>query len=294
MSHRALAVAAVALVVISASVLVAQWVQWASVPKDADWEQVAKAAQEDWSEGAAFMVEPNWESRPRVFMGRSAYIPADAPTLSDVAPYDRIALLSEAGREEDGRARVPAGWKGGAVLVHGTASLRWFEAPDARPWDAVSALRSAKVTRHYPGRKVQCDKWQASPPAWHCGKRDKWLYVGETMQPVTNDTHRCLWAMPIDRGGRLHVTFPDVPAGALRGNLGQTLPAVRSKRGTPVSFEVRQGTKSLYRKTLGIHEEGFLEWDAGTVTAGPVEFVVQAESQVDRFFCFTATSQSGE
>ena len=230
-------------------------------------------------------------------MGDAPYVPAQSPTWFDLSPYQRVALVSEAGREQRGAARLPSVWApDGPVDAHGTVSLQWFRrAADPTVWDVLGALSDARVSRDYGDRQVRCDRYEPGQfPAWHCPRRDKWLYVGETIVPVTNDVHRCLWAMPIDKGGHLRVRFDRVPAGTLSGYLGQTLPAVRSKRGKPVEFEVLAGGERRFHHTLGLRDEGFLPWQAGRIAEGPVEFVVHADNQVDRFFCFAARVESGE
>jgi hypothetical protein len=294
MSPRALASAGVALAIASVAVLLLQWHQWSDIPADEDWEAAIAAARADWSDSAAFRVDPGWESRPRVFMGASSWVPAEEPTWFDLAPYDRIALVSERGREV---ARFPEPWTSkGPPVVFGTVELRWFErTASTTTWDVLSALKTAKVQREYKDKTVRCDRWESGDfPAWQCGKRDKFLYVGEALEPVTNDVHRCLWAMPIDKAGRLRIRFDQVPEGRLTGYLGQTLPAVRSKRGEPVQFEVFAGGESVLARTLDVGDEGFLAWDAGRIPAGTVEFVVQSQNQVDRFFCFAARVESRE
>jgi hypothetical protein len=160
---------------------------------------------------------------------------------------------------------------------------------DPTRWDALGALPQAQVWRVSPGRAQQCADYDAGQRAWHCRPRDPWLYVGESVQTVTNDAHRCVWAMPVERGARLEVRFAGVPGGSLRGYYGQSLEAVRSERGAPVRFGVEVGGRGVWSATLGIHEEGF----RGFAVALPersqeVRFVVESEDKTDRFFCFAA------
>jgi hypothetical protein len=116
------------------------------------------------------------------------------------------------------------------------------------------------------------------------------------MQVVTNDIHRCLWAMPIDRGGTLAIGFDDVPLGsAMEGYYGQPIDAVRSRRGSPVTFSVRIDGEKVHAKTFAVHEEGFqpfsIDLSAGHKERGAVVFEVQADAKLDRFFCFVAKTR---
>lgn len=285
-----------ALLLCALGVLIAQAWIWSAVPDEGDWRLAADALKARHEPGDAFRVEPEWDSRPRVHLQAYEYVPAADATWFDVAPYRRIWILAERGREADVSAHMPEGWSLGEPEIFGTVSL-WLASrpsPEATRWDVLSALKDASVRREYGDRVEPCERYEGGDwPAWRCRRRDPFMFVGETLQTVTNDTHRCLWAMPIDRGGRLIIEFPEVPRGArLQGHYGQPIDAVRSGRGAPVSFEVSVDGSRVHHKTFGLHEEGFQPWSAsmpeGAEGVASVRFVVSAASQVDRFFCFTA------
>lgn len=285
-----------ALLLSSLGVLVAQALIWGAVPEDDDWRRAAEALKARHQQGDAFRVEPQWDSRPRVHLQPYEYVPAADATWFDVAPYRRVWVLAERGRQQEVRDHLPQGWRLDEPEHFGSVSL-WLASspsPGATRWDVLSGLKDASVRRDYGGRVESCDRYEGGDwPAWRCRRRDPFLYVGETLQTVTNDTHRCLWAMPIDRGGRLIIEFPEVPRGAtLQGHYGQPIDAVRSGRGAPVNFEVSVDGARVHHKVFGLHEEGFQPWSASMPEGGgevaSVRFVVSAASQVDRFFCFTA------
>jgi hypothetical protein len=289
-----LTVAAAALGLCAVGVLIAQAVQYNAVPSLDDWAAATEVIKTRSSDGDAFRVEPQWDSRPRVFLPNMTYEPSVDPTWFDLAPHTRIWTLVEAGREDAARARFPAGWQVAPPEPFGSVSLLMAErsAADPTPWDALTAMKDARIRRDYGDRVEDCKsytpgQWQA----WQCRRRDAFLYVGETMQTVTNDVHRCLWAMPIDGGGKLRIQFDGVPTGTLRGHYGQPIDAVRSRRGAPVTFEVKDGDRTVHSKTFSLSEEGFIPWQAqleGDGKTASLTFVVSAASQVDRFFCFTA------
>ena len=277
--------------------LLAQWVQYRSVPSEEDWEAAARHVAENAGKGDAFRVEPEWDSRPRVFLQDMDYVPAREATWFDVAPYERVWILLESGLESRAAAHMPPEWSPTtSPIPFGDVSVWLAERPreSVTRWDVLSALADAEVRREYADRTTACKTYEGGAfQAWHCPRRDPFLYVGETIQTVTNDTHRCLWAMPIDKGGRLVVSFDGVPGGrTLSGHYGQPIDAVRSKRGAPITFEVEVEGEAVHRKVFGLHEEGFLPWSvelpAGGGELSSVAFLVSSSDKQDRFFCFTA------
>ncbi len=187
---------------------------------------------------------------------------------------------------------MPDSWRQeGEAQVFGTVSLHLLVREEGSPepvWDMMRDLRQAKVRRVYKDRTQNCTDYSDSPPTWNCKPRDRWLYVGETMQPVTNDVHRCLWAMPIDKGGWLEIHFDEIPKGRLEVYIGQPLEAIRSSRGEPVSFAIKHGKETLYAKKLGIHEEGWQPISLERAEASPLSFFVHSDNKLDRFFCMAA------
>ncbi len=231
-------------------------------------------------------------------MGDMAYIPAEAPTWTDMARHQRVWLMVEDGRQDDAIAALPQPWRVEGQARHfGSVSLLLAtRGQDKTRWDALGGIEQAAVSRDYGQRTEQCNNFQSGRwPTWHCKRRDPFLFVGEVMRSVTNDTHRCLWAHPIADGGRLVIGFDKVPAGGgvLTGHYGQPIDAIRSDRGAPVNFEVLVEGEVVHRKTFGVHEEGFGSWSVPLPTDKAnvaVTFAVQTASQNDRRFCFTARS----
>jgi hypothetical protein len=285
------------LVMAALGVLVAQAYQYASVPSEEDWASAARYVESQAGERDAFRVEPEWDSRPRVYLQGMSYVPAEEATFFDLDPYERVWILAESRRETRAVSRMPPSWRlTSSPETFGSVTVLMASPPaeNATRWDVFSALKDAKVRREYGDKTEDCLSYRPGPfQSWRCRKADPWLYVGETLQTVTNDTHRCLWAMPIDRGGRLVISFKDVPGGAsLRGHYGQPIDAIRSKRGGPVRFEVLVNGEVAHRKVFGLHEEGFLPWSiplpAGEDSLDSLDFTVFSTDKRDRFFCFTA------
>ena len=291
MAERSLAVAGLLLGLGSLVVLAAQALQWSAVPEDDDWAAAARSVRSQWEDTDAFMVEPYWESTPRVYMGNAQYIPTRDIDWHDVALHPRVWVISVADRLDRATARMPSGWQptGAAQRFGSVVAQKFVRNADATRWDVLSALPDARVERRYGDRVVKCDRWRPGVmPRWDCPKPDRWLYVGEALEPVSNEMHRCLWAMPVDGQGQLAVAFEGVPAGRLVGRMGQTLPAVRSQRGQAVKFAVEGGGKTLFSHVLGINDEGYLPWTVAEFPGGRLEFQVSSKNQLDRFFCFTA------
>lgn len=281
------------LLVATAATLAAQQLQWAAVPSEQAWKQAAQQVQKQAQPNDAFLIEPSWETRPRVHLPELTYIPADNVTWFDLQPFARTWILSETHRVPDAIARLPHPWKAGQRLSGDTITvIEAIRGEDPTRWDLFSQLEQAQVTRVYSNRTETCRQFSPTPqPTWHCKKRDPFLYVGERWQLVTNAPHRCLWAMPIDQGGELRIAWDDVPLhGHLVGRFGQTFDAIRSSRGTPIRFAIKIDDDTAWTHTLGLHEEGFQPFAVPLPgrTTGKVTFSIQADNQLDRMFCFVA------
>jgi hypothetical protein len=292
--------AAIVLALVAGGILAAQVYQRSAIPSEQDWSRAADLVRKSAGEGAAFRVEPAWDARPRVFLESMTYIPATEATWFDTQGFSPIWLLAEAGREPEGVAHFPADWRVKREERFGRVTALELVPPaeDSTLWDVFSSLDAAEVARRYKDRTEPCERWVPGAfPRWDCASPDSFLYVGESMQVVTNDFHRCLWAMPIDRGGTVEIGFDDVPLGAaMHGYYGQPIDAVRSRRGTPVHFSVWIDGAKVHTKTFALDEEGFqpftIDTRKGDRSRGEVVFKVQADVQLDRFFCFAARTRS--
>ncbi len=268
--------------------------QWWRVPAESDARIAATFVSSRLGDTDAFTVVPDYDSRPRVTLQDAAYMPSAEPVVTDLSPYQNLYAIVETGHETTFTGQLPSGWTAESLETFG----RWtvFKASTkARPWNVLDALKDARVERRRKGAKPEhCNRYSSGEwQRWDCGKRqDAFLYVGEAMQLVTNDPHRCLWAMPIDNDGTLSIEYKGVDLSAgLEGRLGQTFDAVRSERGAPVHFSVFVDDKPGYQTTLGLHDEGFLPFELPSAgNNATLRFEVNAQNQVDRFFCFSAWS----
>ncbi|MBH24172.1 MAG: hypothetical protein CMH57_06910 [Myxococcales bacterium] len=279
----------------TAATLVAQQLQWRAVPSEGSWRlAAAEVARDADPETDAFLVDPPWDSRPRVHLGDLPYVAATDVTWFDLDPYQRAWLLTETDRLDHALRRLPAPWTVDRATPTGDVTvLALTRGEDTTRWDALRALEQATVTRVYANRSEVCDRFsRGERPAWRCKRRDPFLYVGETLQLVTNEPHRCLWAMPIDEGGELRIAWEGVPLqGTLSGRFGQTFDAVRSSRGAPIEFIVRADDELIWEATLGHHDEGFLPFEVALPPGkdtGRLTFSVHSDDQLDRMFCFVA------
>lgn len=290
------------LVLAALASLGAQWWQLRQIPSEQDWSQAAQAAAAGWQPGDAFRVEPWWDSRPRVFLQDKAYLPAQDPTWFDLSAHRRVWVLAEADRLGALPDSMPAPWAAQgepALASTGRVGAQLFVRPQedtSTAWDIFSALPEAQVSRvDARGQAQRCQDFDSGQQAWHCRPRDPWMYVGESLQPLTNDVHRCVWAMPVDKGRRLEIRFEGVPGGELRGHYGLTLEAVRSSRGKAVHFAVQVDGEVELERTLDLHQEGWTPFTLPLAQgrAHKVVFSVQSQDKLDRFFCFAARVTQG-
>ncbi len=278
-----------------AAVLIAQALTFQGGPPDADWAAAAARVRQDAQPGDAFMIAPHWQSGPRTHLQTLPWMPAEAPTWADLDPYPRLWLLAEAGREEAAQAALSPDLQTQHVARFGDVTLLLAtRAPSPSPaWEALRDLQEAQLTRERPSLPpLPCRTWDTAARAWRCPPGGAW--VGETLQVVTNDNHRCIWAQPADPAGTLRLRWEHLTLGQrLEGHYGQPIDAIRSERGAPVTFTVHVNGAPVHARTFDLHDEGFLPWSAPLpATSGDdtLEITLQSPDPSDRFFCFTARS----
>jgi len=285
-----LALAAV-LLAATAAVLVAQAVQFDAGPSPEAWRAAAGLVRAEFAEGDAFVVVPAWESRPRTHLEELPYIPAESPTWSDLRDAHRLWMLVEDGRQDEARAMLPPPWQVVEERPGPEVAVLRAERPAADPtlWDVLGSLDTATVTREPLGRSLPCSRY--TPGLWQGWSCPGGARIGESIQVVTNDKHRCVWFPALDRDGPLRMRFHDVPVGSrIVGHAGQPIDAIRADVGQPLTFELLVDGQLVHQHTYGLHEEGFLSFDVPVSTHGTaeVEFRVHSNDPAMRHLCFEA------
>lgn len=262
-----------------------------------DWRAPAEWVVEHASDADLVRIHPAWNADPLVHLGElgDQISRQTHPVYEDLHDAERVLVLSETGRIDEALARLPFPARQVERQGFGPVTVLAVSVPeDYQPiaWEALEHVADAEIAR-VDGEKVeQCRNWSKREQRWYCGRRDRWIYVGETIQEVGEDPRACIWAHPPPGNQWVRVTFPDVELQqTLRVRGGLSLRAVRSDRGTPVEMRVTVGEKTVHR-TIPAMESS---WQAVEVPTGQmagqradVTVEVRSPEVFDRFFCFNA------
>jgi hypothetical protein len=258
-----------------------------------DWRAPAEYVLEHIGPNDAVTVQPGWNEDPYPFLTDVGDRVARQDTLliEDVHHTDRVWVLAETARLDQALARTPL--EASETKAFGPVSVIRIDMPKEPviSYDLLSELDKAEVAHLKDGKvKKQCDKWDAKKRAWHCGRPDKWIFVGQRRLDIGGDPHQCIWAHPPDKK-RLRIVYPDVPLGEsfrVRGGLNQR--AVRSKRGTDVHYRVSVGDELSADKTIPARETSWepVDIDTSELAGQTRDVVVEiwSETVFDRLFCF--------
>ncbi|MBN1945515.1 MAG: hypothetical protein JW797_07550 [Bradymonadales bacterium] len=222
----------------------------------------------------SFSFHPSWERLPAREEGYQVLLPR----------HLSIPRLPE-GWSERFRQEL-AGWQWVAVGPTSPVQRR-----DADEVDLAQELGRARVFFRGPdGQQIPCDRWRFG--RWGCGL-EEWLWVGPTQLDMRGVNRSCIWAHP-RAGYELVIQFSRVPSGSrLSGRYGLSDSAVAVADGADVGFEVRVG--QVERQFVAENRQGFFPYQVPLdgVGEGPIdiEFVVTAENDGRRHFCFSGAIQ---
>lgn len=265
------------------------------LPGDAeadDWREPAEYVLDRIGPDDAINVQPHWTDAPFPHLTDvgDQILRQSRPLLEDAHRYERIWLLTETDRLDEAIERMP--YEPANTREFGPITVVRLDAPDDSPisTELLSELDNARVERTGGDKTRTCDNWDAGQRAWHCGEKDKWLYVGEEFQFLGRDPHRCIWTHPLPAEKVHRVTFPDVELGdrfRLRAGLAER--GARSKRGSDVDLRVAVGDEREETATIPARETS---WDPIDIdTSGwadsrrDVVVEVSASDIKDRFVC---------
>ncbi len=279
--------------------------QIAILPGDveqSDWQAPAEYVLEHIGPNDVVNVQPNWTDAPYPYLTKvgDQIARQDTPLLEDVWDRERIWLLTESERLDESLERMP--FEATETKSFDGITVVRIDVPDKPPvtYELLPNLKKAKVTHLKDDKVVQrCTNWNKRQEAWHCGRPDKWVYVGREFLFMGQDPHQCIWAHPPRDQRKLRVVFPDVPLQQtfrLRGGLNQR--GARSKRGTDLHFSVRVGDKWSEQKTIPARQASWdaIDFDTSALAGKTADVTVEvwSESVFDRFFCFNGWVLSGD
>jgi hypothetical protein len=259
-----------------------------------DWRAPAEYVLEHIGPNDVVTVQPGWNEDPYPFLTEVGDQVARQSTLlfEDVHDRDHVWVLAETARIEQALKRTP--FDAAETKAFGSVTVLRTEPPKTPrvTYDLLSELDHAKVA-HLKGGKItkRCKNWKAKDRAWHCGKPDRWVFVGQRRLDLGGDPHQCIWAHPPAEDKRVRIVYPGVTLGAsfrVRGGLNQR--GARSKRGTDVHYRVRVGDDLNAQRTVPADETSWKPVDIDTSKlAGQqrdVSVEVWSDSVFDRVFCF--------
>lgn len=191
--------------------------------------------------------------------------------------------------------RLPDGWQHESEIEEEGWRITLINPPglsvQAHSYDVSEHLSEANIFyQPEEGPTAHCDRWILR--RWECGL-ESWHWVGVTDVVMQNRDRRCIWAHPAT-GHDLVIQFSDVPLGTqLAGRYGLSDTVIDYTDLPPVQFEARVGTAS--RSFSVGSRRGFHSYQLTpeSTDTGPVdvEFVISAEHDGLRHFCFTAVMQ---
>lgn len=294
-----------AIPVLGAGELAAQF--WAArrAPRESEWREVASEVRRAKAPEAVVVVAPAW-AEP---LARAAFGDAVMP-LRDVARpgldgYRRALEVSLLGQHD----RELSGWQVTEERRVGRFTLRQLDnpVPPHVQIDFVDRLKDARVWETV-GENSQPCPWvharvsngglggHPTYPAqrFACPSSEPYLVGATVIDDQDFRPRRCIHAHPTPRGP-LRIAFDDVPLGPeLRGHAGLPWLLVRDGGGAPVRLQIR-----VNGKVIGTHVQrdemgwaGFhFETGVSAGTRGTVEFQVDSDSVQNRHFCFAADSR---
>ncbi len=296
-NHRSAQLAAIAALLLFGVAITAVLLQnhsHAQVVDPGDWEAAAEHIRAAYQPGDIIRIVPIWADEPRVFLHGLEIDMNREPDPEVLDTYERIWLLVGLGRVAEAKASLPQSYILEEERNFGGADTLRFRLPaSARPhYDFLAHIQESEASRFRDDQPLhRCTNW--THQSWHCDRYDRWLNVGIQMRDMDADPRTCIYfpAMPDHYWHQL--TFRDVQMHSeIRGRVGHDNWAVRSERGSEVSFEVRINGELAYARVLAPRDPLFHRYTIDTTPwqgeSVDVQFRVYAADFFDRFLCFTA------
>ncbi|MFB6374716.1 MAG: hypothetical protein ABEN55_16715 [Bradymonadaceae bacterium] len=259
-----------------------------------EWKEPADYVLEHIRPDDAVRVHPSWTNDPLPHLESigDQILPQSHPVAGDIQDIRRIWIVTERDRIGEAIARLPYEPSRPRIEKFGDVAVVQTRVPSSirAPYEFRDHLESAKVERIDGKSTRQCDNWNEKDRRWDCGKRDRWLYVGEHAATLGEDFQRCIWAHPLPDGKKLRVTFPEVPLDRrLRIRGGLIFRALHKKDRAPVQMRIRIDGETRYTHTFGPRASTWAPHDIPTAGLdGPADVTVEISSPniKDRWFCF--------
>ncbi|NOZ02214.1 MAG: hypothetical protein GXP54_10035 [Deltaproteobacteria bacterium] len=290
MSGRATARAVAVGVLVTASLAYLAWdvVLAVRVPGEGAWETAAETVRRGYKEGDCVVFDPPWAQEGAPLFDGLDVITTETVDWYEVGKRARVWIVSSPG----GDGAIPAGFKRIERKDEGGMGVSLYRAPVRGKllFSFLDGLGKARVSRVYKDRTERCTNFRND--RWYCGGVHAWRFVGRYVRDIAGAEREMIWAHPMENGVRTLVNFPAVPrGGTLVIHFGLTQRAIETGAGAPVTFVVDVDRKQVFRRVLGVREEGWFEQSVkvpGRGSAVDVTFSVSTPDNKDRQFCFTA------
>ncbi len=266
---------------------------------DADWQRAAAHVVEAVEADDVVRVHPSWTEAPMPYLQTigNQLNRLHHPLAEDIQGVERIWIISETDRLAEALARIPFDTAKAQLERFDTITVALVEVPASTqfPFALHEHLDQAIVTRGSGKKQEKCTNWDAQKREWQCAKRDRWLYVGESVRELDNDPRTCIYAHALPNQRVLRIEFPEVPLyETLRIRAGLDLRGARNARATQIDYRIYVDDKLLTSESIAKAASPWTAHDIDTTerTGESVRLAVevQAEAVHGRFFCFNGWS----
>jgi hypothetical protein len=271
-------------------------VRWDSnrMPSQEVFSLAAARIQQGWQDGDVIRTLPLWNDNQRVGLDGHPFLLSTEPDEYDRHLYRRMWLAWPRSHSGDAQADLAMTWLPGFTTVSEEGGYRVVLGDIVQThevlFDGYEQLAEARVSQaRMDGEPQACEIWDDA--RWQCGRRDDFIYVGQTIREIDDTFRRCITANPPPDQKTWVVEWDDVPLeGQLRVRAGITLWAFRHERGSGVLFRVLVDGVEVVSRTFEPREIGYpefvVELDGLSAERSTIRVEVSATDHMDRFFCF--------
>jgi hypothetical protein len=252
----------------------------------------AATIEQGWQDGDVIRTLPLWDDNQRVGLAAHPFLMSVLPDEYDRHLYRRLWLAWP--HTHAAAAESALSWMSNPTTAFEESGYRLVRGDIVQThhvlFDGFEQLGEARVSQaRMDGEPMECDVW--SDARWQCGRRDEFIYVGQTMREMDDTFRRCITANPPPDQMTWVVEWDNVPVdGQLRVRAGSTLWAFRHERGSGVLFRVLVNEVEVVNHTFEPRALGYpefvVELDGLNTDKASVRVEVSATDHMDRFFCF--------
>lgn len=286
------------LLFVTVACLLCAWGLWlvrwdaGRMPPSAAFAASAATIERGWQDGDVIRTLPLWDDNQRVGLAAYPFLMSGLPDEYDRHLYRRLWLGWP--QTHAAAAESALSWMSDVTTAYEEGGYRLVQGDIVQThdvlFDGLEQLSEARVSKaRMDGEPTACEVW--SDARWQCGRRDEFIYVGQTIREMDDTFRRCITANPPPDQMTWVVEWDEVPVdGQLRVRAGSTLWAFRHERGSGVLFRVLVNEVEVVNHTFEPRALGYpefvVELDGLNTEYATVRVEVSATDHMDRFFCF--------